>query len=150
MPITPNRFEAKSNEEYLIAVQFLKEIARHPLSQPILPFSAIRPVFEQAIHDGLIRDVRSVTLGYMAFSNPSKSTKTFYLVPVWVLEGQIMKQSSDEQQRDYYDNYPALNWQVYRKNMTTNQMVINAFTGEVINQLSTDASRLIFDDRYIR
>ncbi|MDD3921033.1 MAG: hypothetical protein PHO41_07695 [Eubacteriales bacterium] len=132
-----------NEDSWFFHMQVLNEINVIVEDVPLVPFSVVRQKYEQWIDDGKIRSVYDVRLGYMLFSNENNADSPFYLIPVWVLYGDIYENSTIETSR-YVDEYGN---QADPFGLATSDrcVVVNAQTGEIMDRFhNTKTDRQTF------
>ncbi len=134
-PSTEYRLRVISEDSYSFNAYYLrKEIACLVDDVPVIEFEQVKPVFEQLIIDGKVRDVYSVRLGYVGFQEEKDNTDIYRLAPCWVLECTYYSSAQDEtEQQDAAQDYVEL--EHYK------HIVVNAQTGALIDPSSTDSGR---------
>lgn len=93
-----------SNEDYGIGFYPVIEDSILAEDVPLAPFSKVKAEFERLIELGYIRDVYRVRLGYLRLNDPMHLGEKFILIPVWELNGVIVKDPKSPTPTPYYDD----------------------------------------------
>ena len=99
---------------------------------PLLSFESIKPVFEEMIRNGRLKDVLFLRLGYISiYENGKSDNETFRLLPCWVLTGEYYKSDKEEAEWKSADRSDD---SILSSNGHIRQIIINAQTGKIIPQ----------------
>lgn len=95
-------------------------------------FKKAKETYESLIMQGLLRNISSLRLGYVAWFNDDKSN-SYTLIPTWVAEGELYKDAKAEDQtgEKQYDTIP----------LAYGCILVNAQTGEWIDPWNTKNDR---------
>jgi hypothetical protein len=83
-----------NENNYSILFEPAKEVALYADDVPLVSFEKCKTELEQLISAGLLREVYSVRLGYMAHQNPDNLGKSFLLLPVWYVRGKLVEKAT--------------------------------------------------------
>lgn len=131
----------QSKDSYAFTGILHREIEMLHEDIPLLSFEAIKPVYEEMITSGLLREVFDVRLGYIAIYEDGKiENEVFRLIPCWVLYGEYhdsVKDGEDLSKTETSDYYTRAK---------TKSIVVNAQTGKLIpRDASNKENRKQFD-----
>ena len=132
--VTPNyRLRIIAPESYSFGCDLQHEVELLTDNVPLLPFESIKHTYEKMIEDGLLRDVYSARLGYVAVYEQGKlDNETFRLIPCWMLLGECYTSAKEEAKEAPAEitNHFSL--------ATTEAVVVNAQTGKIISRDATN------------
>ncbi len=134
--------EITSPQEYQMRTSLIRETGILQQDTPIIPFSTAKALFETWIEAGKIHSVHRVALGYMAQNDPQALGQSFVLVPVWVLYGDISTSPGHKRPRDFWDEHPELQREVYRREMEYRVLAVDARHGLIIDWSDKKPDRL--------
>lgn len=126
-------------ESYRVFANLIQETGVIHNDIPLLPFEAVKPVVEDLIKRGLIRDIYTISLCYIPFHDADDLWNSFILVPVWGITCEFMR-TADQ------DPYSGAWSEAYWHSDTCRQIAINAQTGQLFDPFSTDEHRLLSPD----
>jgi hypothetical protein len=95
-------------------------------------FEKVKETYEGLIMQGLLRNISSLRLGYVAWFNDDKA-HSYTLMPTWVAEGELYADANAENTmpEKQYDTSPS----------AYGCVLVNAQTGEWINPWNTESNR---------
>lgn len=121
----------RSADDFIMSIGLAREVSVLAEDVPLLPFEQIKPEFEKWIKAGLIRQVYVVRFGYMVYYNPKSPTTSFYSIPVWILEGEILESYEKESQIE-----PGSFSDIYSRFTGGDTLIVEAQTGKLLDFLT--------------
>ncbi|MBQ9252689.1 MAG: hypothetical protein IJ188_08650 [Clostridia bacterium] len=103
---------------------------------PLVPFEAGKPAIEKMIQDGLIRKIRRVQLGYVAYVESDHNTKHWILVPTWVVDCDWFPSAKD----DFWKEEFQVEFNPYARS-GSHLLYVNAQTGKLLDPMDTSKKR---------
>ena len=106
---------------------------------PLLPFDGLKYQIEELIYSGYIRDIDTVTLGYVQFD--TENSDEYALVPAWVIWCEYQVGGPEvEREGELYSDGCLEDAQSYRP------IIINAQTGKIIDPESNEIGRCMMPE----
>ena len=103
---------------------------------PLVPFETGKPAIEKMIRDGLIRKIRRVQLGYVAYVEPDHNTEHWILVPTWVVDCDWFPSAKDDFWKAEFEDEAN----PYSRS-GAHLLYINAQTGKLLDPMDTSRKR---------
>lgn len=128
--------EMSSPVSYSMSAKLWKEEECLNEDIPLVPFDAGKAVIEQMIKDGLIRHIRRIQLGYVAYVEPDHNTKHWILVPTWVVDCDWFPDAKDDFWEEEYED----EMNPYKRS-GAHLIYINAQTGKLLDPMDTSRNR---------
>ena len=128
--------EISSPVSYHMSVHLWHEEALLYDDIPLIPFDVGKPAIEKMIQDGLIRKIRRVQLGYVAYVEPDHNTKHWTLVPTWVVDCDWFPDAKDDFWKEEFEDEAN----PYSRS-GAHLLYINAQTGKLLDPMDTSRSR---------
>lgn len=101
---------------------------------PLCSFATVKAELEKKIDAGLLRGVKSVQLGYIAYPDPKDNT-LFWLLPGWVIEGDVYPDAKTELTKRQLKEG--------RGDMYTGTLAADGQRGTVFNARNNDRKRCV-------
>ena len=114
---------------------------------PLLSFSDIKPVYEDLITKGNLKDVYFLRLGYVSVYEGGKNeNEVFRLIPCWALTGEYYTSAKDEESWKKQEESGALDDTAIMDRGSSKSILINAQTGKIIDtEASNSELRKLFN-----
>ncbi len=104
----------------------------------LLSFDVIKPIIEELIMKGNVRNIYHAYLGYAQYDLPEGSKYEYVLAPAWVFWVDWVDTASEEIDRDAQNgNGLYTEWYYYKP------IIINAVSGETTDPLNESESRML-------
>ena len=128
--------EMSSPTSYSMSVKLWQEEECLYEDIPLVPFETGKAAIEKMISDGLIRHIRRVQLGYVAYVEPDHNTNHWILVPTWVVDCDWFPDAKDDFWKEEFEDEPN----PYSRS-GAHLIYLNAQTGKLLDPMDTSRSR---------
>jgi len=125
-----------SEDSYSVDATLIQETAIIHEDIPLFPFETVKPVVEDLIKQGHIRDIYKISLCYIPFHNQYDLGNSYMLLPAWGVTCEFMRTA---EQAPYAGGWAEPYWH----SDTCRQIVINAQTGKLFDPFETDERRML-------
>ena len=116
-------------EKLSCCLNYIKDI-------PLVPFEKGKAQLEKMIRDGLIRHIRRIQLGYVAYVEPDHNTKHWILVPTWVVDCDWFPDAKDDFWKEEFEDEAN----PYSRS-GAHLLYLNAQTGKLLDPMDTSRKR---------
>ena len=124
-----------SVDSYKMLCQLYRETELLAEDVPLLPFDSIKPVFEDLINKGKLKNVFFVRLGYIALYETGKIDDEVYrLIPCWVLTGEYYESKKEAEAWKELSKEADEQGVLLLGRGSTQKIIVNAQTGKIIPQ----------------
>lgn len=130
------QLKMSSPHSYAMSVHLWQEEALLHEDIPLIPFDAGKAEIEKMILDGMIRHIRRIQLGYVAYTEPDHNTKHWILVPTWVVDCDWFPDAKDDFWKEEFTDEAN----PYSRS-AAHLIYLNAQTGKVLNPMNTARNR---------
>lgn len=103
---------------------------------PLIPFEAGKVAIEKMISGGMIRHIRRIQLGYVAYVEQDHNTKHWILVPTWVVDCDWFPSAKDDFWKAEFEDEAN----PYSRS-GAHLLYINAQTGKLLDPMDTSRKR---------
>ena len=128
--------EISSPVSYSMSVHLWQEESILHEDIPIVSFEKGKAQVEKMIRDGLIRHIRRIQLGYVAYVEPDHNTKHWILVPTWVVDCDWFPSAKDGFWKEEFEDEAN----PYARS-GAHLLYINAQTGKLLDPMDTAKKR---------
>lgn len=128
--------EMSSPTSYSMSVKLWQEEECLYEDIPLVPFETGKAAIEKMISDGLIRHIRRVQLGYVAYVEPDHNTKHWILVPTWGVDCDWFPDAKDDFWKEEFEDEAN----PYRRS-GAHLLYINAQTGKLLDSMDMSRTR---------
>ena len=128
--------EISSPTSYSVSVKLWQEEECLYEDIPLVPFETGKAAIEKMISDGLIRHIRRIQLGYVAYVEADHNTKHWILVPTWVVDCDWFPSTKDDFWKEEFEDEPN----PYSRS-GAHLLYINAQTGKLLDPMDTSRTR---------
>ncbi len=128
--------EMSSPVSYSMSVKLWQEESILHEDIPLVPFEKGKAQIEKMIRDGLIRHIRRIQLGYVAYVEPDHNTKHWILVPTWVVDCDWFPDAKDDFWKAEFEDEAN----PYARS-GAHLLYINAQTGKLLDPMDTSRNR---------
>ena len=130
------RLEMSSPVSYFMSVKLWQEESVLHEDIPLVPFEKGKAQLEKMIRDGLIRHIRRIQLGYVAYVEPDHNTKHWILVPTWVVDCDWFPDAKDDFWKEEFEDEAN----PYSRS-GAHLLYLNAQTGKLLDPMDTSRKR---------
>lgn len=130
------RLEMSSPVSYFMSVKLWQEESVLHEDIPLVPFEKGKAQVEKMIRDGLIRHIRRIQLGYVAYVEPDHNTKHWILVPTWVVDCDWFPDAKDDFWKEEFEDEAN----PYSRG-GAHLLYLNAQTGKLLDPMDTSRKR---------